>query len=107
MLTVLALLAPCIATILLARSATSMVAKMLLSGGGVFFLLVISVMIAIQQQCTGDLITGLDACAPAFLQSFGTAFSGPLVLAFVAYPIVGPAILLASALMEYLKRRAA
>lgn len=104
--TILAFMAPCIAAIGIARFAQSRIAKRILIAGGLFFLIVMLLTFIFGQQCIGGLLQGFSECKPAMLTPLAQTLASPLLISFVGYTVAGPAILLAAALFEILKRRA-
>lgn len=96
---------PCIVAILLSRFAQSVWAKRLLFWSSAFFLVNFCLMILLAQQCQGSLLLGLIECSPSFLRSFGNALAGYFIFTLIGYVFIGPALLIAAAILEYLKRR--
>lgn len=105
--TVLGLMSPCVAALAVSRFATSQVAKRLLIIGGLYFLIIIFLSFLFGQQCIGGLIEGFISCEPSQMTSVAQTLANPLLISFLGYLVVGPAIVLAAAIFEFLKRRAA
>jgi hypothetical protein len=104
--TVLGLMSPCVAALAISRFATSRIAKRILIVGGLYFLIVILLAYMFGQQCVGGLIEGFSSCQPAFLAPVAQTLASPLLISFFGYLVVGPGVLLAAAIFEFLKRRA-
>jgi hypothetical protein len=105
-LTILGLMSPCIAALALSRFAVSRIAQRLLIAGGLFFLIVIFLSFLFGKQCVGGLVEGFIECEPQVLFPIAQMLASPLLISFLGYLVIGPAILLAAAIFEFIKRRA-
>ncbi|MEP1520298.1 hypothetical protein [Ascidiaceihabitans sp.] len=106
MFTVFGLMAPCLAALGLARFAKSRIAARLLISGGLYFLIVLFLSVLFGNQCIGGSLNGFTECTPSFLTPVAQTLAGPLLISFLGYLFVGPAILTVAAIFEFLNRRA-
>ncbi|THH35651.1 hypothetical protein E4Z66_11175 [Aliishimia ponticola] len=101
------LAAPCVVAFLVSFLCQSRLARRILRWGAAVFLTCFVVAAMIEGACSGgSLLKGLGKCSPAWVHDLGRALETPLVLSVIAYPFVGPALLLAASLLEMVQIKA-